>query len=180
MRPLRPAGHCGAGCTKASVHPGRRCGALRPALRRELGALPRDSKDRWQKVVLPAIRVHLTTDQRRLYTRFADGRTTPEQTYQRELFGLLLHEIGHALGLVPSNGQAGGVSQIFGWRDSAHGNHCQKDSCVMFHLTETAQVAGVRVRLGEHKPFNHSTIKFDGCTLYLRACDLSDIRNFPS
>ena len=119
----------------------------------------------------------LQGDERQLALNLADGRTTPERLFQREMLNTLLHEIGHALGLVPTNEMAGGVAQS-NWRDAAHSLHCATQSCIMFFEAETAQL-GVTFRIGDQKPFDHSMDAPEQCTLFLKACDLSDLRRIP-
>ncbi|MCI0406334.1 MAG: hypothetical protein L0Y74_07715 [candidate division Zixibacteria bacterium] len=114
---------------------------------------------------------------RRFLLQLLRGLTTPESVFNKGLFSTLLHEIGHALGLVPTNEMAGGMDQS-PWRDGAHQNHCNTDSCVMWWEAELAQ-QGFQLRIGEETPFDHSMDLPTRCTLYLFACDLSDIRHFP-
>jgi hypothetical protein len=80
-------------------------------------------------------------------------------------FLLLLHEVGHALGLVPSSGEAA-------WHDSANSNHCQSQECAMYWRTESGQGnPTVRARSTDHNPLDTH------CQTYLTECDLSDIEN---
>ena len=108
----------------------------------------------------------------------ANGTISPRDFIQKRMFLTILHETGHALGLVPSNEEAGGIHQM-GWKDTAHALHCEKNSCAMYWEADEAQL-GFGLRMGEDTPFDHPMLffKLENCTLYLRACDLKDIRHF--
>jgi hypothetical protein len=135
------------------------------------GALP----ETWVK---QSFHPPLVGDEREIALKLARHTITPAQYVQKTMFTILLHEIGHALGLVPANEEAGGNRQS-GWKDNAYKGHCSKETCVMFHEAEDASL-GFSIRLGDVMPFDHSMsfMHMEACTLYLRACDLSDIRHF--
>ncbi|MGZ4049370.1 MAG: M12 family metallo-peptidase [Bacteroidia bacterium] len=47
------------------------------------------------------------------------------------------HEIGHLLGLVDT-----GTPMVTNHKDTAHGNHCNVQNCLMYHATETTDFFG--------------------------------------
>ncbi len=93
---------------------------------------------------------------------------------------VLIHEIGHAFRLVPTNGMAGGMNQA-GWYDTAPNHspgHCAKRSCVMWWEADAvANVPGIELK--SKKPFDHyfQGEVDDGCALHLTAYPLSDIKS---
>ena len=111
----------------------------------------------------------------------ARGHIDPAGIVQMAMYTTALHEIGHALGLVPLNEQAGGNHQS-GWgeTDRNHKGHCAKVSCAMFWRADSEQ-NGLGIRIGPYEPFDHDTssLHMDGCFLFLRACDLQNIRRLP-
>ena len=133
---------------------------------------------------------HMTSDQwlrrfktedRKLAKEIAMEVITPESISTLNLNTLLVHEIGHALGLVPTDGKAGGVDQS-SWHDSDNSGHCVTKTCVMFWKAGSSTL-GFEAQLGSHEPFNHVP-EFMGtkndevaCNLFLRACDLSNLSN---
>jgi hypothetical protein len=90
----------------------------------------------------------------------------------------MLHEVAHALGAVPQNGEAGGRQQP-GWHHAQQAGHCTTRACTMWWEADRAAAM---------PPLTRSHRKFDGyfrgeiqenCALYLAASNLSDIRNYP-
>ncbi len=106
----------------------------------------------------------------------ADGLITPDEMAALNLRNLLLHEVGHALGLVPTSGKAGGLAQDK-WHDAGHPGHCGTKTCVMYWQNGLAGV-GFAAQLKKDAPFEHPK-EFD-CMVYLFACDLSDVRKLPN
>ncbi|MBE9551796.1 MAG: hypothetical protein IMF13_07080 [Proteobacteria bacterium] len=98
-----------------------------------------------------------------------------------QVLAVLLHEIGHNFGLVPTDQEAGGIEQR-AWRE--HGPHCHNGSCIMYYRTESvssllrvfSQDARYCGRRSELSPFDFRS----RCALYLKTCDLTNIRDiFP-
>jgi hypothetical protein len=121
--------------------------------------------------------------ERKLARELASEAVTPDDISLLSKKMLLLHEIGHALGLVPMDSKAGGDDQG-NWED--HGGHCSETTCVLFWQSGFASVT-LTAQLNESTPFTHIPTmgprdKNDEkkCNLFMRACDLSDLRNLPS
>ena len=124
----------------------------------------------------------LTPQQRRLYKFVAQGNG--DLLVKNMIKNAFLHEVGHALGLVPGvnrNHEAGGRQQGQWYDTNAQHtpNHCTDSSCTMWWEADSS---------GAMPPLTKSHRSFDGysygrpdedCALYLAACNLSDIRNYP-
>jgi hypothetical protein len=98
------------------------------------------------------------------------------RAYQK--FQVLIHEAGHALGLVPQSSTYGGGISSSGWHDSSHGGHCRCNSCVMWWEAEEGSVV-LFTRPGSN-PVVLCQQGDTKCNNYMRTCDLGDIRSFPS
>lgn len=123
-------------------------------------------------------------DEQKLARQLANEVVTPDSISLLNRQRLLVHEIGHALGLVPTDGKAGGSDQS-SWEDSTHTGHCSEKSCVMYWESGFASL-GFEGEMNKASPFSHvpNYGLFDkndekDCMLYLRAADLSDLRNLP-
>lgn len=69
----------------------------------------------------------------------------------------IVHELGHALGLVDN-----GVSMVGAHRDAQHGPHCNNDKCVMYWLNEGATEA---TQFALQHVLTNSSILFDAACL---------------
>jgi hypothetical protein len=90
----------------------------------------------------------------------------------------LAHEIGHALGLVPQNEEAGGMTRT-GWSDPTEPGHCARTRCAMYHSAELGQLPiakSLSAPLFDHYNALSDFGEPDGCNLYLRTTLLDDIR----
>ncbi|MEW6365755.1 MAG: hypothetical protein AB1714_14090 [Acidobacteriota bacterium] len=106
-----------------------------------------------------------------------------------EIRRVLLHEIGHTLGLVPYGGReygravgprVGGIRVAQPWND---GPHCGNSECTMNFAVDSAVVLST---VGRSAGLPHNmTIRFCGdqgpnqCTLFLRARDLREVLRVP-
>jgi hypothetical protein len=95
-------------------------------------------------------------------------------TFQKYL--VLLHEIGHGLGLVPSSGQAAG-SVLSNWHDAGHANHCRNEDCVMYWEMDTDQSNLWSQPRSIQDLFLQTADT--ACPRFLRTCELHDIRSLP-
>ncbi|MBN2448706.1 MAG: hypothetical protein JXO22_18410 [Phycisphaerae bacterium] len=128
---------------------------------------------------MPAELDQIAADERPFYSQLARGLCDhPDVIVGRGITRTLMHEIGHALGLVPSNEQAAGNAQS-SWHSSGH--HCSADECVMNASAESYDVAALMRRQFDQPFDGHGSINDPAitgrCALYLIACDLSDLNN---
>jgi hypothetical protein len=104
----------------------------------------RKTKEDWLKKFKP--------EERPLALQLANEATTPDDISNTNMKSLLVHEIGHALGLVPKDDKAGGIEDL-GWEDSGHPGHCRTNACVMFWTSGSAQL-GLAAQLRESAPYS--------------------------
>jgi hypothetical protein len=109
------------------------------------------------------------------------GHISTEEIVKNELFTTLVHEIGHALGLVPASGQAGGFTYPQWHDNTGHSNHCRNENCAMWWEVDLGELILSRVPRGDPPPpFCAFQTTDTRCEHHLYTCDLSDIRDLPS
>jgi hypothetical protein len=118
-------------------------------------------------------------NERMFWRELLEGRGgSAEDATKRHAFLLMVHEIGHAFGLVPTSQEAAGIPDQ-AWEDTGHPKHCSERQCAMWWQTELAQVLPP-LKSQEDRPFPHYNpgSSPDRCVLYLLTCDLSDLSNY--
>jgi hypothetical protein len=78
-----------------------------------------------------------------LFKQALTGATIGDPSYVGRYMeqSTLVHEMGHALGLVND-----GLPMVVNHQDTAHGNHCTNSACVMFWMNEGATAASQFVK----------------------------------
>ena len=119
----------------------------------------------------------------------------PERFVAAMAFRTLVHEIGHAFKLVPNNEESGRSGGDPGWLDQRGGTgrhdpnapravigaqptsmgHCADHSCIMFFEGD-AFLYRQLIEAGDSQPTLFAGGNQQRCSLFLRTCDLSDLR----
>ena len=114
-------------------------------------------------------------------TQLVDGTMTNQRAIEAASALFVIHEIGHCLGLVPSDKSVGGRERS-DWCEVGDDAHCRWPGCAMqpeqnWSTVESAASNILKAR-AQTSTKNLTQLLCHHCLEYLKACDLQDIRNY--